>query len=37
MVGRAFVFRTVGGVNVFNQVFSQKLGGAVCGFVRQNG
>ncbi len=44
MVGRAFVFRTVVGVNALNQVwaginqlFGQKLGGAVCGFVRQNG
>ena len=39
MVGRAFVFRTVVGVNALNQVwaginqvFGQKLGGAVCGF-----
>ena len=38
MVGRAFVFRTVVGVNALNQVwaginqvFGQKLGGAVCG------
>ena len=44
MVGRAFVFRTVVGVNALNQVwaginqvFGQKLGGTVCGFVRQNG
>ena len=44
MVGRAFVFRTVVGVNALNQVwaginqvFGQKLGGAVCGFVRQDG
>ena len=44
MVGRAFVFRTVVGVNALNQVWaginqvsSQKLGGTVCGFVRQNG
>ena len=38
MVGRAFVFRTVVGVNALNQVgaginqvFGQKLGGTVCG------
>ncbi len=44
MVGLAFVFHTVIGVNAlnqvgagFNQVFGQKLGGTVCGFVRQNG
>ena len=44
MVGRAFVFRTVVGINALNQVwaeinqvFGQKLGGTVCGFVRQNG
>ena len=44
MVGRTFVFRTVVGVNALNQVwaginqvFGQKLGRAVCGFVRQNG
>ena len=44
MVGRAFIFRTVVGVNALNQVwaginqvFGQKLGGTVCGFVRQNG
>ena len=39
-----FIFRTVVGVNALNQVWtginqvsSQKLGGTVCGFVRQNG
>ena len=44
MVGRAFVFRTVIGVNALNQVWaginqvsSQKLGGTICSFVRQNG
>ena len=44
MVDRAFVFRTVVGVNALNQVWAginqvpgQKLGGAACGFVRQNG
>ena len=44
MAGRAFVFRTVVGLNALNQVwaginqvFGQKLGRAVCGFVRQNG
>ena len=44
MVGRAFIFRTVVGVNALNQVWAginqvsgQKLGGAACGFVRQNG
>ena len=38
------VFRTVVGVNALNQVWTginqvsgQKLGGAACGFVRQNG
>ena len=44
MVGRAFVFRIVVGVNALdqiwagiNQVFGQKLGRTVCGFVRQDG
>ena len=44
MVGRAFIFRTVIGVNALNQVWAginqvsgQKLGGTVCGFVQQNG
>ena len=44
MIGQAFIFRTVVRVNALNQVwtginqvFGQKLGGTVCGFVRQNG